>query len=274
MNTINTILLLSRSQATLVILSLLLVSVIIGYVTAWLYFRNKHRKDTKTLNSILNRQKHQTVVLNEDISKLQKMMTERNNEIERSAKELENLKSITTHTSQDKTNLKEDNLRMISGIGPFIEERLHAIDIHTYEQISKLSQKDIETMNTAIEFFAGRIERDEWVAQARELLLEETHEEILNRIRVRKTQIYFDRIGMASLLDADNLTLISGIGGWIEQKLNALDIFMFEQISKLSQGDIKTITEILEISPDRIKKDDWVGQAKELLKNKASISNN
>jgi predicted flap endonuclease-1-like 5' DNA nuclease len=64
---------------------------------------------------------------------------------------------------------EEDDLKMISGIGPFIEEQLHTLDIYTFEQISKFTKEDIEAVTEAIEFFPGRIERDEWVAQAREL---------------------------------------------------------------------------------------------------------
>ncbi len=59
---------------------------------------------------------------------------------------------------------------MIRGIGPFIEERLHALDIYTFRQISQFTAQDIMTINDAIEYFSGRIERDDWVAQARELV--------------------------------------------------------------------------------------------------------
>ncbi len=71
---------------------------------------------------------------------------------------------------------------------------------------------------------------------------------------------------------ANNLTLIKGIGLWIEERLNLLDIYTFEQISKLTSADIETITEILEISPGRIKRDKWVIQARELVKLPLSIA--
>ena len=67
---------------------------------------------------------------------------------------------------------EKDDLKMISGIGPFIEEQLHRLDIYTFEQISKFTREDIEAVTEAIEFFPGRIERDEWVAQAGELAKE------------------------------------------------------------------------------------------------------
>ncbi len=54
------------------------------------------------------------------------------------------------------TEAEKDDLKMISGIGPFIEERLHALDIFTFRQISKFTSHDIETINDAIEYFSGQ----------------------------------------------------------------------------------------------------------------------
>ena len=48
------------------------------------------------------------------------------------------------------------------------------------------------------------------------------------RISERKTHIHYNRIGIAHKEEADDLTIISGIGGWIKEKLNALDIYTFQ----------------------------------------------
>jgi predicted flap endonuclease-1-like 5' DNA nuclease len=66
--------------------------------------------------------------------------------------------------------------------------------------------------------------------------------------------------------EANNLTLIDGIELWTEEKLHMLDIFTFDQISKLTAEDAETITEVLEIPPGRIDKDKWVSQARKLAK--------
>ena len=55
------------------------------------------------------------------------------------------------------TELEKDDLKMISGIGPLIEERLNALDIYTYRQISKFSIQDIKAITNAMEYFRGRI---------------------------------------------------------------------------------------------------------------------
>ena len=60
----------------------------------------------------------------------------------------------------------------INGIGPYIEQKLNEIDIYTYRQISNLKEADIRTVTELIDFFPGRIERDDWVGQAAALLVE------------------------------------------------------------------------------------------------------
>ena len=62
-----------------------------------------------------------------------------------------------------------DDLKVIAGVGPFLEKKLHAIGIYTFRQIASFTKEDVEKVNDIIEFFPGRIERDNWVGQAEEL---------------------------------------------------------------------------------------------------------
>ena len=63
----------------------------------------------------------------------------------------------------------KDDLQVIKGIGPFIEEKLNALGIFTFKQVSKMTAKIEEEVNVAIEFFPGRVKRDEWAKQAKKL---------------------------------------------------------------------------------------------------------
>lgn len=65
---------------------------------------------------------------------------------------------------------QKDDLTLINGVGPFLEKKLNNIGICTYEQISKMDAETIEEVTEAIEFFPGRIEKDDWVGQANRLL--------------------------------------------------------------------------------------------------------
>ena len=80
----------------------------------------------------------------------------------------------------------------------------------------------------AIEYFPGRIERDEWILQAQELVrIAGKKSELLKRIRERKGRIYYDRLGIAHKHEANNLTLIKGLGLWVEERLNMLGYIYF-----------------------------------------------
>lgn len=64
-----------------------------------------------------------------------------------------------------------DPLTEIDGIGPYIEEKLNEIGIYNFKQISRLQLKDIRVITSLIDFFPGRIERDDWIGQAKALTL-------------------------------------------------------------------------------------------------------
>ena len=61
-----------------------------------------------------------------------------------------------------------DDLKKISGVGPAIEKKLHALGITKYEQIAKFKKAEIEKVDEVLNF-KGRIEREDWVKQAKDL---------------------------------------------------------------------------------------------------------
>mgnify|MGYP002630519404 CR=1 FL=1 len=78
----------------------------------------------------------------------------------------------------------------------------------------------------------------------------------------------FNRIGTATFQNKDDLQQIKGIGTSIEEKLNTIGIFTFKQISNFNDKDITKITDLIKFFPGRIERDDWVGQAFNLLNGK------
>lgn len=61
-----------------------------------------------------------------------------------------------------------DDLKKITGVGPKLEQTLNELGIFHYEQVAKFKKKDIAWVDERLRF-KGRIERDNWVAQAKEL---------------------------------------------------------------------------------------------------------
>ena len=61
-----------------------------------------------------------------------------------------------------------DDLKKLKGVGPKIEEKLHAAGITTFAQIAAWGPEEIAKMDDLLSF-KGRIERDGWVEQAKTL---------------------------------------------------------------------------------------------------------
>ena len=58
------------------------------------------------------------------------------------------------------------DLKRIRGVGVSIEKRLHAMGITSYEHIANWTASDIDRISQSLDF-KGRIERENWVEQAR-----------------------------------------------------------------------------------------------------------
>lgn len=61
-----------------------------------------------------------------------------------------------------------DDLKKLSGVGPALEKKLHDGGVTRFAQIAAWSESDIAEMDEKLNF-KGRIEREGWVEQAKEL---------------------------------------------------------------------------------------------------------
>ena len=62
-----------------------------------------------------------------------------------------------------------DNLRDIKGVGPAIEKTLNELGIFRYAQVAAMTRYDIERIANRLKGFQSRIEREDWIGQARAL---------------------------------------------------------------------------------------------------------
>ncbi|MEW8067997.1 MAG: hypothetical protein AB2804_15355, partial [Candidatus Thiodiazotropha endolucinida] len=63
----------------------------------------------------------------------------------------------------------KNDLQMIKGIGAVIEKKLQEYGVKSYAQIAAWSSAEIEDFSQKLNF-KGRIEREHWVEQAKELI--------------------------------------------------------------------------------------------------------
>ena len=66
--------------------------------------------------------------------------------------------------------LEKDDLKLIVGIGPKIEKKLNKLGVYTFEQIRDLTPEMVDQINTKLKSFPDRIQRDNWVGQAKQLI--------------------------------------------------------------------------------------------------------
>jgi len=74
---------------------------------------------------------------------------------------------------------KPDKLQMISGVGPKLEKTLHGLGYFHFDQIAAWGKDQVDWVDEHLRY-KGRIERDEWIAQAK--LLAEDDMEQFNKL--------------------------------------------------------------------------------------------
>ncbi len=63
----------------------------------------------------------------------------------------------------------QDKLTRIKGIGVVLEKKLHGLGISKFSQIAGWSEEDADKISEHLNF-KGRIQREEWVKQAKDLM--------------------------------------------------------------------------------------------------------
>lgn len=165
-----------------------------------------------------------------------------------------------------------DNLKLIRGIGPQNEARLNALGVNSFAQIANWSRND-QAHYGEVFSFPGRIEREEWVPQAK-VLARGGKTDFSKRVSQGTVKSSADGSKPAdlgkkpeSLLSeardgkADNLTLIDGVGNALEQKLFKLGIHHFDQIAAMSDQELKWLGNELGF-PGRPERENWAGESK------------
>ncbi len=61
-----------------------------------------------------------------------------------------------------------DDLKQLSGVGPALEKKLHEAGVTSFAQIAAWTDADVEEFGDKLSF-KGRIEREGWIEQAKEL---------------------------------------------------------------------------------------------------------
>jgi predicted flap endonuclease-1-like 5' DNA nuclease len=175
---------------------LMLSTFLIGYFAAfWLQKQkdrkliNRLKKEVNTLRAADQKVRDIETIFTEIKPKIIKVVKETQEEINETPVVVEEVSNIPLRNKTSYVNYtrsvpeldfnrfgygseqSRDDLTQIEGIGPYIEEKLFEIGIYNFDQISKFKEADIRIITELIDFFPGRIERDNWVQQASGLMV-------------------------------------------------------------------------------------------------------
>lgn len=191
-----------------------------------------------------------------------------------------------------------DDLKLIKGVGKLNETRLNDEGITTFAQVAAWKKADIADFDEKLNF-KGRIEREEWVPQAKVLAKGSAKKKPATAsVAPAKKAAAPKASAKAAAAKApaktttakkavakkpaakkaapkkaapkapakpDDLKLIKGVGKLIETKLAKEGITQYSQIAAWKKADITDFDEKLSFK-GRIERDDWIAQAKILAK--------
>ncbi len=132
----------------------------------------------------------------------------------------------------------KDDLKLINGVGPFIEKKLNNLGIYTFEQISQFDDDLILKVTDAIQFFPGRIQRDDWAGQAKELLGKKQAGTLAASLEKKRP------------MNENDLKIIEGIGPKIESLIKEGGIKTW---AELAAAPVSRLQEILDAAGSRYK---------------------
>ncbi len=222
----------------------------LGGLIIYFLMQSKHKKSMRELKNL----RMDFIKSKEDIQKQKKMMQL---EIDARDKKMEYLKA---------------DLLKAKDTQPLIDMDSYILKTQCEEHQAVLKENieslENEVIRLELEIKELKVEKPEKKVSAvkSSLTKEEKKEEALVKIKEKSKSFDFSNIGIADSNHKDDLKIIVGIGPFIEEKLNALGIYTFEQISKFTEQDIENVTEVIEFFPGRIERDDWISQSKELMK--------
>lgn len=183
-----------------------------------------------------------------------------------------------------------DDLKEISGVGPALEKVLHENGVYRFQQVADWNEYNVWYFNQIISF-PGRIQRDEWIKQGKELapqskclagaqgVSEENIEEVEPE-RPTDTSGYTSYLGQYQGEDVeaqpqpgvifksrpscvDDLKEISGVGPALEKLLHDNGVYRFQQVADWNEYNVWFFNKELSF-PGRIQRDEWIKQGKEL----------
>lgn len=155
-------------------------------------------------------------------------------------------KNATAEETEELQKSIDSNLQMIDGVGPKLETFLLDHGVKSLTDVAAWTDADIARLSAEMGP-PERIVSQDWVGQAKRILGGE-----VTKVEVPMSQW-------------DDLKIVKGIGPVLERWLHGRGIFTFAALAALSDSEIDALDHKLEDFPGRIKREEWVPQARQIV---------
>ena len=157
-------------NSALQILFWLILAVLFGIFIGWLIWRRKSEGDVsevENLRQMIKTRDDEISSLKDSVGQCESMLKLYKEEMEEACRP-DFVPELPAAIPQATAN-EADDLKEISGVGPFIEGKLNAFGIYTFKQVAALEPNVIEELGETFGSFSDRITREDWVGQAKKL---------------------------------------------------------------------------------------------------------
>lgn len=227
----------------------LVVSVLGLGMVSWLTFKSARfqKKVLKKLEEMENKDDNlQRIIMTKSLIDLRdKLENNRHSNSEEENSMLDDLMTKVTETLKHLSDKDEP------------EEKEKSNNSESKSKDKGVKSKDLKDIKEKVKDFSKDVEAT----------VEDTVEDLKKDLKEGIGDLMHN-IGLATPDESDDLKAIKGIGPKYEETLNDIGIFTYGQMSKLKVADLKVLAEETGLSLDTMREEEWVKQAKALLKNK------
>ena len=136
--------------------------------------RRQYEQDAKRYQGVASETEKQSETLRIRLDEVEKNFLALEQQQQDAIKQAREEAAIANDPSafDDEPVQEVDDLKQIIGIGKVFERALNELGVYSFRQLANFGITDIARVNAKLKEFKGRMEQDDWIGQAKELLFE------------------------------------------------------------------------------------------------------
>jgi len=132
--------------------------------------RSQYEDDAKRYRQHADQTEQQSETLQIRLDEVEKNFADMEKQQRHALRDARNAAVAQSSNGQTPPEQEQDDLKEIVGVGKAFEQTLHDLGVFSYRQIANFGMSDIARVNLQLKEFKGRMEQDDWIGQAKELL--------------------------------------------------------------------------------------------------------